>query len=62
MATHIHTAGCPYQAAFPNNAAILSLTCLSSWMSAAGGPPDLEKIKAVMARHGLVPALLPAAA
>jgi quercetin dioxygenase-like cupin family protein len=22
----------------------------------AGGPPDLEKIKAVMARHGLVPA------
>lgn len=22
-----------------------------------GGPPDLEKIKAVMARHGLVPAL-----
>jgi quercetin dioxygenase-like cupin family protein len=23
----------------------------------AGGPPDLEKIKAVMTRHGLVPAL-----
>lgn len=23
----------------------------------AGGPPDVEKIKAVMARHGLVPAL-----
>lgn len=23
----------------------------------AGGPPDLEKIKATMARHGLVPAL-----
>jgi hypothetical protein len=23
----------------------------------AGVPPDLEKIKAVMARHGLVPAL-----
>jgi quercetin dioxygenase-like cupin family protein len=23
----------------------------------AGGPPDLEKMKAVMARHGLVPAL-----
>ena len=25
----------------------------------AGGPPDLEKIKAVMTRHGLVPALPP---
>jgi quercetin dioxygenase-like cupin family protein len=23
----------------------------------AGGPPDLEKIKAVMAKHGLVPAM-----
>jgi len=23
----------------------------------AGGPPDLEKVKAVMAKHGLVPAL-----
>lgn len=23
----------------------------------AGGPPDLEKLKAVMAKHGLVPAL-----
>jgi len=23
----------------------------------AGGPPDLEKLKAVMARHGLVPAI-----
>jgi len=23
----------------------------------AGGPPDLEKIKAVMTKHGLVPAL-----
>ena len=23
----------------------------------AGGPPDLEKIKAVMTRHGLIPAL-----
>jgi hypothetical protein len=23
-----------------------------------GGPPDLEKIKAVMTRHGVVPALL----
>lgn len=27
----------------------------------AGGPPDLEKLKAVMAKHGLVPALLSAA-
>jgi hypothetical protein len=25
----------------------------------AGGPPDLEKMKAVMAKHGLVPALPP---
>lgn len=25
----------------------------------AGGPPDLEKLKAVMAKHGLVPALPP---
>ena len=25
----------------------------------AGGPPDLEKMKAVMTRHGLVPALTP---
>lgn len=25
----------------------------------AGGPPDLEKIKAVMTKHGLVPALPP---
>ena len=25
----------------------------------SGGPPDLEKIKAVMTRHGLVPALPP---
>jgi hypothetical protein len=23
----------------------------------AGGPPDLEKIKAVMTKHGVVPAL-----
>ncbi len=28
----------------------------------AGGPPDLEKIKAVMSRHGLVPAMPPVAA
>jgi quercetin dioxygenase-like cupin family protein len=28
----------------------------------AGGPPDLEKIKAVMTRHGLVPALPPTGA
>jgi quercetin dioxygenase-like cupin family protein len=27
-----------------------------------GGPPDLEKIKAIMARHGLVPAPSPPAA
>jgi quercetin dioxygenase-like cupin family protein len=27
----------------------------------AGGPPDLEKIKAVMTRHGLVPVLPPTA-
>ncbi len=25
----------------------------------AGGPPDIEKLKAVMARHGLVPAMPP---
>ena len=25
----------------------------------AGGPPDLEKLKAVMSKHGLVPALAP---
>ena len=25
----------------------------------AGGPPDVEKLKAVMAKHGLVPAMLP---
>ena len=25
----------------------------------AGGPPDLEKLKAVMAKHGLVPAMPP---
>jgi quercetin dioxygenase-like cupin family protein len=25
----------------------------------AGGPPDMEKLKAVMAKHGLVPAILP---
>lgn len=25
----------------------------------AGGPPDMEKLKAVMAKHGLVPALPP---
>jgi hypothetical protein len=23
----------------------------------AGGPPDIEKVKAVMAKHGLVPAM-----
>ena len=28
----------------------------------AGGPPDLEKIRAVMTRHGLVPALPPTSA
>ncbi len=27
----------------------------------AGGPPDVEKLKAVMAKHGLVPALPPGA-
>ncbi|MGD0745107.1 MAG: cupin domain-containing protein [Verrucomicrobiota bacterium] len=27
----------------------------------AGGPPDVEKLKAVLLKHGLVPALLPAA-
>ena len=27
----------------------------------AGGPPDVEKLKAVMAKHGLVPAMPPAA-
>ena len=27
----------------------------------AGGPPDVEKLKAVMAKHGLVPALPPLA-
>jgi quercetin dioxygenase-like cupin family protein len=27
----------------------------------AGGPPDVEKIKAVMLKHGLVPAMPPAA-
>ena len=27
----------------------------------AGGPPDLEKLKGVFARHGLVPAMPPAA-
>jgi quercetin dioxygenase-like cupin family protein len=25
----------------------------------AGGPPDIEKLKAIMAKHGLVPAPLP---
>ena len=27
----------------------------------AGGAPDVEKLKAVMAKHGLVPAMLPVA-
>jgi hypothetical protein len=27
----------------------------------AGGPPDVEKLKAVMAKHGLVPAMPPGA-
>ena len=31
-------------------------------ISNAGGPPDLEKIKAVMTKHGLVPALPPTGA
>jgi len=25
----------------------------------AGGPPDMEKLKAIMAKHGLVPAMPP---